>query len=307
MVSVISSAKTFPGTDLEPRRIGDLLVQAGVLTDEDVGRVIALQTQDKVLFGEAALKLGLLSARDIELTLARQYSYPYSASPRLGESGLLFAADNPSGAQAEAVRTLRSQLTMRWLDEAHRAFAVVAPRSAEGASVLAANLAIAFAQLGESTLLIDADMRSPQQHHLFGLDPTNGLAGILGGRINLQEALSQIEPFHNLSVLCAGTAVPNAQELLCRNSFAYLMNVVTSSFDVVILDAPALLQYADALIIATAAQGCIIAARRNVTRMADVESAQARLAPCKVRMIGAVLHDLPPLSRAFKPRARRMP
>src|SRR6202030_2464775 len=105
-----------------------------------------------------------------------------------GDDGVadeVIAAHGPQNSTVEPIRKLRSQLMIRWLNTAHRkVLAITSPDRGEGRSWLAANLAVAFAQVGLRTLLIDADMRRPQQHRLFNVDNALGLSAFLTGRGN---------------------------------------------------------------------------------------------------------------------------
>ena len=156
-------------------------------------------------------------------------------------------------------------------------------------SRLAANLAIAFSQTGERTLLIDTNLRAPRQRELFGLADDEGLTQILGGRLSLADGLAGVQGFPHLSLLCAGAAVPNPQELLSRSSFADLMEVLPVSFDVVIATAPPLLECADAQLIAARCGGCLLVTERDSTRLADIEMTQRDWRLRARKLVGAVM------------------
>jgi protein-tyrosine kinase len=268
--------------------IGQVLMRAGKLTESDIKRIVTMQSTREVRFGDAALSLGMVDRRDIQQALSLQFSYPYL---RVGDSPLsaeLIAAYQPFSAQAEAIRKLRTQLSMRWFRN-HRTLAVVSSREREGASAIAANLAIAFAQVGERTLLIDANFRAPRQHQLFGLGTEIGLSTVLADRSSFEDALSSIDMFDNLSVLSTGPIPPNPQELLVRASFACVMETAPEGYDVVIVDAPPMLDYAEAQTIVARTGGCLLTMRRHATRVADVEQAKSLLAPASATLVGTVL------------------
>src|ERR1700753_684662 len=105
-------------------------------------------------FGEFAVDLGFVTAADVNEILARQFSYPVVSLEESGFSPLLVTATQPMGVQAEAFRRLRSQLLLRCFSDRQKSIAVTSCHRGHGSSVLAANLAILFAQLGERTLLI---------------------------------------------------------------------------------------------------------------------------------------------------------
>ncbi|MCL4472149.1 MAG: chain length determinant protein tyrosine kinase EpsG [Gammaproteobacteria bacterium] len=196
--------------------IGKLLQDAGKLKLQDMDRVFKLQQDQNLRFGEAAVKLGLVTDADIQYALAFQFEYPYLPDGREGLSHELVAATEPYGKEAEALRSARSQLLLRWFQEGRKTLAIGCTREGEGASYLAANLAVLFAQLGRKTLLIDADLRQPRQHQIFNLGNSMGLSDILAGRATSTLA-SPIKPFPTLSVLPSGSPPPQPCRVACAS------------------------------------------------------------------------------------------
>lgn len=272
--------------------IGVILVKSGKLSPDKTEAVLNLQKKKNLRFGDAAIKLGLVSADDIRFALARQYHYPYLLQGDGTVSDELVAAYQPFSAQVEAMRDLRSQLMARWFKgvQQHKTLAMVSPGTGEGRSYLAANMAVMFSQLGERTLLIDGDMRYPRQHHLFNLENQAGLSSILSGRSNAT-SIQHITSFSDLSVLTAGPTPPNPQELLGRPMFTSLMTYVAQEFDVVIIDTPAASKYADAAIIAMQSHGALIVTRQNTTRLNKTQQLANGLEELGVEMVGAVLNN----------------
>jgi protein-tyrosine kinase len=269
--------------------IGELLLRAGKLDEAAVARVLATQRESGRRFGEVAIELGLLQEEDVQCALARQFDYATLGATNSKLDAALFAARESSGAQIEALRRLRSELKLRCFNAEPRPLAVFAPRARADASAVAGNLALSFAQIGERTLLIDANLRASRQHELFGLQPREGLSNLLAGRIALAEALAPVAGFPNLSVLCGGAPVPNPHELLSRDSLATLMEVAAVNFDIVIVDCPPALDFADAQLIAACSGSCLLVARRDHTRIADIEAVKAQLAPTGTPLVGAVM------------------
>jgi protein-tyrosine kinase len=223
------------------RSIGAILIDSGRLSLEDAERILKLQKDENLRFGDAAIQLGLLTDGDIQQVLASQYDYPYlpPGDERLEED--IVAAFKPFSPVVEQLRALRSQLMLRWFDAdaGHKSLAIVSPGRGEGRSFTAANLAVVFSQLGEHTLLIDANLRHPSQHELFKLPNRTGLSSVLAGRAELAESVTRISGLVDLSVLPAGPIPPNPQELLSRPLFAALMATASGQYDVVIVDTPA--------------------------------------------------------------------
>jgi len=202
-------------------------MEQGRLSAQDVDEIQRFANSHGVRFGEAAVQMKRITEHDIESALAQQYNYPVLA--RGGQGGVaddVIAAHQPQSEAVEPLRALRSQLILRWFNSATRkVFAVTSPERGEGRSWLAANLATMFAQLGERTLLIDADMRHPRQHRLFNIDNSVGLSALLTGRAG-REIARRIHPQLRLFVLPAGIIPPNPQELLARPVF----EVISRSF-----------------------------------------------------------------------------
>ena len=146
-------------------------------------RILQFQKEQDLRFGEAGMQLGLLTEQDILYALSLQFDYPYLSGPGRPVSDEVVVAYRPFSAEGERLRSLRSQLQLRWFDEAGKrtALAIVGTRRGEGRSHLAANLAVTFAQAGERTLLIDGDLRTPRQHKLFKIENQMGLSNLLVG------------------------------------------------------------------------------------------------------------------------------
>lgn len=289
MATVIHKEQNLDWAPARAGLIGELLQRAGRLNDEQVAMILAAQRERGMRFGEAAVALGLLKEAELQRALSQQFDYSVVEYGASSLDPALFAAYEPFGARAEALRQLRSELKLRWFSEQQRSLCVIAARGAVESSRLAANLAISFSQTGERTLLIDSNLRSPRIRELFGLADDEGLTQILGGRLSLGDGLAGVQGFAHLSLLCAGAAVPNPQELLSRTSYSDLMEVLPVSFDIVIATAPPLLECADAQLIAARCGGCLLVTERHNTRIADIEMVQKRLAPSGASLVGAVM------------------
>lgn len=273
------------------RSIGAILIDSGKLSVENAELILRLQKEEGLRFGDAAIKLGFLTDEDIAFALARQYDYPYLLKGDSEIADSLIAAYQPFSPQVEALRALRSQLMLRWFTgEAERkALAIASPGRSEGRSWLAANLAIVFSQLGENTLLIDADMRNPSQHELFKLENRVGLSSILSGRGDASE-VRRIESFMGLSVLTAGPTPPNPQELLGRTQFPELLAKLRGQFDVIIIDTPAA-EYADANTVAVRSGGALLLARKHETSLDALGGLSEGLRQLGVQPVGSVISE----------------
>lgn len=271
-------------------KIGRLLLQLGKISVEDTDKILQAQQEHGLLFGDAALKLGLISDADIHQVLALQFNYPYLQAGQGNYSDDLVAAYQPFSQQVEALRALRSQLMMRWFNEDNKSLAIVSANVGEGVSYLAANLAIMFSQLGERTLLVDANMRDPRQHKIFNLKESRGLSDIIAGRAGM-DVISKVEFFENLSVIGAGTTPPNPQELLNRASFTYFIDQASSQYDVVLVDTSPATATADAQVTVARCGGALLVSRLNHTRLADLTEVRNQITVTGARVVGAVIND----------------
>lgn len=273
--------------------IGAILVDSGKLSAADAERILRLQKEKGLRFGDAALQLGLLGQQDIDQAFARQYNYPYLLKGEGKASAELVAAYEPFSPQVEAMRMLRSQLMLRWFtgEAGQNMLSVCSAGRGEGRSHLAANLAVIFSQLGERTLLIDADMRNPRQHTLFNADNKLGLSSILAGRGVAAESIQRIPDFVSLALLSAGPVPPNPQELLGQAGFAQLLEAVAAKFDVVIVDTPPAAEYADTQTIAARTKAALIVARKHTSSLAATQQMAERLGQVGVNLVGSVITE----------------
>jgi protein-tyrosine kinase len=221
----------------------------------------------------------------------RPQTFVIDAEGQWRPSKALVGLHEPQSRHTEALRELRSQLILRWFKEGRTTLAVTGGRSGDGCSTIAANLAIVLAQLGERTLLIDANFRNPKQHELFSLKPEAGLADLLRGRDVYDEALTAVPSLEHLRVLCAGAIPANPQELLSRASFIYVLKTMSEKYRSIVIDTPPALAFADAQIVSARAQGCLLVTRRHRTRLADVDEVKRRLEPTGAQLLGAVINE----------------
>lgn len=279
------------GTDSRrDRRIGAILLRHGKLTPDDIDEILEVQAKIGLRFGETAVQLGKISVDDVRRAIAEQYDLPGLSAERQIHPELVVACD-PFHPCAEQVRALRTQLLVRWTNSAvhGRMLAVTSPGPAEGRSYLAANLAVAFSQLGEQTLLIDTDLRNPRQHRIFGVRDAVGLSTVLSQRAD-RDAIIHLREFGNLSLLPAGPPAPNPLELLSREAFVILLHELKHEFQVILFDTPAARTYADAQTIAFRAGDSLVLVRKDHTRSVDVHSLVQRIRDTGARVAGTVFN-----------------
>lgn len=274
------------------RSIGAILVDSNRLSVENAEKVIALQKKDLgIRFGDAAVKLGMVTDQDIQYALSCQFDYPYLMASDNSIDSEVIAAFKPFGPTVEQLRVLRSQLMLRWFgtEAIHKSIAVVSPERSEGRSFIAANLAVVFSQLGERTLLVDADLRNPRQHELFKLPNKEGLSSVLAGRCKLGGTLINVPNLRGLTVLTSGAEPPNPQELLNRAEFKSVLDVLRDKFDVVIVDTPST---AEAEAIASQTKGAVVLSSKNKTTVKQVQDFVTSLEQNGVTVVGSILNNI---------------
>jgi chain length determinant protein tyrosine kinase EpsG len=272
--------------------IGAILIDTGRLSPENAERIAGLQIEQGKRFGATAVELGLLTEDDVRFALSRQFDNVYLPASDTSLDHQLVAAYKPFSLAVDRLRALRGQLMMRWFnaETRHNALAIMSPGPGEGRSFISANLAIVFSQLGERTLLIDADLRSPSQQALFKLGHNAGLSGMLANRAGA-EAISRVSLLPGLYVLPAGAVPPNPQELLGRPSFAELLQSLIHDFDIVIIDTPAGNMYAESHVIAMGASAALIVAHKNYSSLPEINQLTHSLRYTRATLVGSVLND----------------
>jgi receptor protein-tyrosine kinase len=279
------------GTQWAHQRLGEILVDNGKLDYGDVDRIVEYQQNNNLYFGDAALQLKLVEQEDILQALSIQFGYPCVQNGDVFSPELVMA-HRPFGEQAETFRNIRSQLLTNCLESGQKVLAITSPESQEGRSYISANLAVAVSQLGYSTLLIDADMRSPRQHNIFNFTRRIGLSSMLTGRItaaDLESLPDSIPPFDNLSVLGCGAMPPNPAELLGRGTFPLILRELIMYFDFIIIDTPPAIYESEVVSIASAARNALLVARRNHSKIENLKKLKSTLTKSGVNVVGSVL------------------
>jgi chain length determinant protein tyrosine kinase EpsG len=291
-MSARGRAEPLEGTAYEARRdlrIGSILTAQGKLDSARIGQVLRLQQmRHGVRFGEAALALGLITREDLQMALARQFDFPSQRSNGGAVHPDLVVCRDALHPSVEPLRALRTRLLIRraGLGGQPRALAIVSPGSGEGRSFVTANLAVLFAQLGMSTLLVDADLRAPRQFRIFDIPERVGLTSVLSGRAAGEVPLPAFGP---LSVMPAGPLPPNPQELLLRPAMASYLELASAQFDVVLVDTPPARDSADAHGVAFCAGSALVLARTDHTRRDEAAALARDLAEAGVVVLGAAL------------------
>ena len=273
---------TAPGAPFKPRR--QLIALVAFFLAIAAGVVLA--------FLRDYLDNTFKSSADVEETLGLPVlgSIPYLRRKKRQDLTRLLLDDKNSGF-AEALRTLRTGVTLAGIDEPHRSLLVTSAVQGEGKTTVSVDLGLAFSQL-ERVLLIDADMRAPAVSATCGLDPRQpGLADVMAGTASLADCVTKVEG-SELHVLPAGIKPPNPLELLSSQRFAQLLESCLSEFDRVIIDAPPAQAVSDPLVLSRQAQGVLLVVRADSTPAPVVQAVVKRLRGHQAPLVGVALNQV---------------
>jgi len=191
----------------------------------------------------------------------------------------------------ESVRTIRNTILLSDFEGRLRSIMLTSAGPGEGKSTIAAHLAIANADRGKKTLLIDGDLRRPSIHAKFGLTPREGLSNVLTGELPWQDVVVSVEGRPNLSILPAGPGSHRAADLMGPR-LATLLDEFAKEYDLAILDSPPLLGFAECLQMATAADGVLIISQAGETRRKAVAEVISVLNRVRANIVGVVLNQV---------------
>ena len=271
----------------------DRLLEHGKLTARQVKRTLEWQQRKGVDSQLAVQRLGLVGREDMLKALSQRYSYPIFADmpDRFRFSAELVAGHEPFGQAAEAIRSIRSTIAATALANGTRSFAMIAPHPDAGATYLASNLAVTFAQMSIPTLLVDANLRDPRTDSIFGLPPgTPGLSDYLMCRGAMAPPV-QTNVLPDLSLLPSGSIPPNPQELLSLPEFLALTDLFHDQFGVVIYDTAPCADYTDAFVVASRVNAAIVVARRHKTAYRDIGNLVKKLESIRCSVVGTVFNQ----------------
>jgi capsular exopolysaccharide synthesis family protein len=205
--------------------------------------------------------------------------------------GGLIEYHKPRSVEAEAYRAVRTALYFNTHGERHKVIQVTSPNMGDGKSTLIANVAVAIAQSGRKVVLLDADLRRPRVHRIFGLTARKGLAQVISGTADLAEATQQTV-IPNLSVLPCGARPADPSELLTLPRFADLLEELRELYDYVLVDTPPLLAVSDPCVVAPRVDGVVLTIRVSKNGRPAAERACDMLAGLKAHVYGVVVNGI---------------
>ncbi|HET7055844.1 MAG TPA: polysaccharide biosynthesis tyrosine autokinase [Thermomicrobiales bacterium] len=203
----------------------------------------------------------------------------------------LFVLDDPKGVPAESIRLLRANIEFASATRELVSISLTSPNPGEGKSTISANLAVALAQAGFVTMLIDADLRRPTQHRIFGVANDRGLSSLLAQQDREWRWAACETMLPNLSVITSGPLPPNPADLLSLDRLRQILEELREAVDVIIIDSPPMLAVSDPLIIAAHVDGTALVSLGGKTRLEALKRAVQILHRGAPRIIGVVLNQ----------------
>jgi capsular exopolysaccharide synthesis family protein len=274
-VRVLDAATVSP-TPVAPNRPRALLVALVVGVLLGIGAATAADRLDD-------------SVRSVDEVRERLQLPVLAVIPRAAGGAGLVTHEDPRSAVAEAFRSLRTSVAFTRAHAEPRTLVITSAAPGEGKSTAAANLAITFAQQGQRTLLIDADLRRAVLHTLFNVAPVPGVSDVLVGRARLTDVVRAVD-VPNLSVVPSGPAPPNPSELLGSSAMRAMLDEARSLYDMVIVDSPPVLAVTDAAVVASLVDGTILVVRVGATGRDAVRRAAVQLQGVHARLLGVVVN-----------------
>lgn len=203
----------------------------------------------------------------------------------------LLVGDGGESGLAETYRQLRTSVLLSTPGHAPKTLLVASSAEAEGKSTVAVNVALILAQTGAQVLLIDADMRRPKLHELFGLKNERGLSTLLSSEIRNGDAFKCIhDSARGVQVLTSGPLAPHPAELLGSDQMRALLEELRARFDYIIVDSPPIAYFTDGVVVATLVDGVMLVVRRGKSSRRIVRRTQKILHDVGARIFGVVFN-----------------
>ncbi|MEM7726986.1 MAG: polysaccharide biosynthesis tyrosine autokinase [Cyanobacteria bacterium P01_A01_bin.45] len=257
--------------------VGLLLGLAAAYFVDLIDRRLKTPQEAEKLFGYTLL--GLIPKYETNHTLEGSKEAE-AISPRV------IVVNSPRSVIHEAYQMLQANLKFVSLDRKVRKVVITSSVSGEGKTEVAANLAATIAQTGKRVLLVDADMRQPSQHHIWGLINSTGLSNVMVGQQRLSQGVQEVT--ESLSVLTSGVIPPNPLALLDSECMTSLIDMLSQNYDYVIFDTPPLAGTADAAVLGKMVDGVLMVARPGVVDSKSAIAAKSLLTRSDAQVLGLV-------------------
>jgi len=207
-----------------------------------------------------------------------------------------YAVNSPKSPAAEAFRMVRTSLMLAAAGQPPKTVLVTSPQVGGGKTLIALNLAAAYAQMESRVLLMDCDLRRARLHRVLNVKANPGLSNYLAGRVDLGQIVHQVDGILGdgvtIDFISAGTVPPNPVELLNSKSFVHLLELLRERYDHIVMDSPPLVGFADALVLSRLVDGTILVLRNQQTPKPAAKYARDRLFQVGGNILGVVVNDV---------------
>ncbi|MHB2156595.1 GumC family protein [Calditrichota bacterium GD2] len=280
-----------PNRPVKPNKRMNLMLGAILGLGLGVGITFMIEYLDRsVRKPEDMERMGynvLATIPKIELDKVEKSKIKQNESAKI-EARLITHID-PKSPVSEAYRTLRTNLQFSKIEKDLKTILVTSAGPKEGKSTTAANLSIALAQAGNRVVIVDADLRRPILHSVFGTTKEEGLTNHLAGSISYEQAFKETV-VENLSLVTSGVLPPNPSELLASKKMEDFLNKLCEDFDIVVLDSPPVIAVTDASILSTKVDGTLLVVYAGQTERDAIKRAANMLNSVSARLLGIVLN-----------------
>jgi capsular exopolysaccharide synthesis family protein len=202
----------------------------------------------------------------------------------------IVVATQPQSAASEQFRTIRTNIMYSSIDQPIRSVLFTSAMPGAGKSTVAANMAIAYAQAGKKTLLLDADLRRPTSHYTFEVLNQKGLSTAIVKEVPLETLIRSTE-FEKLDLITSGPIPPNPSELLSSRRMEQFMNDLAIHYEMIIIDSPPLLSVTDAQLLSKRSDGVVLVTNVEDNNRDQLLEAKDLLYKADANIIGLVLNN----------------
>lgn len=287
---------------VSPRRLTTVVIALFISTLFGMGLALFLEYLDDTISSteevENYLQLPALAAiptmeGSVKRKLLLVGANPQEEAEERAKSELLIYADSRS-ALAEAYRQLRTSILLSTAGHAPKSLLVTSSLPSEGKTTTATNTAVSLSQTGAKVLIIDADMRRPRIHSVFGMENSDGLSSVLASEMVEADVLRaiKVDPKTGVSVMSSGPIPPNPAELIGSFQMSKLLTLLEKHFDHIVVDSPPITSFTDGVLIASMVDGVILVLNANNTSRQVVRKARQYIEDIGAKIFGVVLNNV---------------
>jgi succinoglycan biosynthesis transport protein ExoP len=282
-INVVEPAMA-PTTPIGPNKLMTVLLAAAI------GLVLAVSAAFLLEYLDDTIK----TPEDVTKMMSLTTLGAISRIPGEKLAEKLITVAHPKAPVSEAYRVLRTNLQFSSLDKPLKTLVVTSPNPTEGKSTTVANLGVVMAQAGKAVILVDADLRRPILHRIFGVENREGLTDVLLDETPNLDGHLKPTGVENLLLLNTGSLPPNPSELLGSQRMGALIERLKEQADVVLFDSPPSLAVTDASVLATQTDGVLVVADVGRTRRSFARQGSEQLRQVGANLVGVVLNRLKP-------------